>query len=232
MNLKGLAIFSILLMALIVAPQAADDFHNFVAGLEVSAHNAFLRAIIDSRTSGGSGAETTESGDRGPTMCQMQPQPETRVPAKRKAVRAGSRPFAPAFVAKVEKAEKSDSHFAMTIADLTKATPAKPAVVSDPLPSAERAELEQLAVIIGRSPFVRAEQTKLLNDQTVQRMIRLALCQKNRTLKDMHRPAAVPVKAAWYFSEPSPRVEPAPATPVVETEISDQDRIDATATSE
>src|SRR5260370_161677 len=50
MRLKGIAAFSIILMALIVAPQAASDLREFLGNIAESAQIAFLHAVIESRT--------------------------------------------------------------------------------------------------------------------------------------------------------------------------------------
>jgi hypothetical protein len=51
MKLKGLAVFSIALMALFAAPQAASDVREFVSGVERHLDIAFLHAILKSHDS-------------------------------------------------------------------------------------------------------------------------------------------------------------------------------------
>src|SRR3954462_12677554 len=51
MKLKGLAVFSIALMALFAAPQAASDVREFVSGVERHLDIAFLNAILKSHDS-------------------------------------------------------------------------------------------------------------------------------------------------------------------------------------
>jgi hypothetical protein len=84
MKLKGLAGFSIALMALAVAPQAARDFREFLGSVAQSAQSAFLRAVLNSE-SGSRGNQNGSPAMRPPvSICSMQ-KPRRRVPAPRRS---------------------------------------------------------------------------------------------------------------------------------------------------
>jgi hypothetical protein len=84
MKLKGLAGFSIALMALAVAPQAARDFREFLGSVAQSAQSAFLRAVLNSE-SGSRGNQGGSPAMRPPaSICSMK-KPQRRVPAPRRS---------------------------------------------------------------------------------------------------------------------------------------------------
>jgi hypothetical protein len=84
MKLKGLAGFSIALMALAVAPQAARDFREFLGSVAQSAQSAYLRAVLNSE-SGSRGKQNGSPVMRPPiSICSMK-KPQRRVPAPRRS---------------------------------------------------------------------------------------------------------------------------------------------------
>lgn len=230
MNLRALAVFSILLMALIVAPQAALDFQTFLGSVETSMHRAFLHAILDSRTSESSVQQQTSSPETGRTVCTLHPAPDshavnTRQAAKRQATRHVSS-VAMDRVRKNESSNRDSVEIAESLGRLSRIDLSKMPQIRTEF---ERVGLDQLGPLISNSPFVKAERDKFLNDESFQQALRIAICKKARALKESQKLIAVPVKAAWVTSEPI--VAPL-APPAVEPEVPEADRQVTTAESE
>jgi hypothetical protein len=92
MKLKGLAVFSIALMAIVAAPQAARDFRGILIDMAERADTAFLQAVLNSHQ-GRTSAQPVDSTQRPASVCSnSKPAPpestETAKPAQSPAARA------------------------------------------------------------------------------------------------------------------------------------------------
>jgi hypothetical protein len=68
MKLKGLAVFSIAIMAIIAAPQAARDFRGILIDMAERADTAFLQAVLNSHQ-GRTSAQPVDSTQRPASVC-------------------------------------------------------------------------------------------------------------------------------------------------------------------
>jgi hypothetical protein len=204
MKLKGLAGFSIVLMALAVAPQAARDFREFVGSVAQSAQSAFLRAVLNSE----SGSRGTQNGSPAirphVTTCSVQ-KPQRRVPAPRRSngaswTTARSSSPSPA-VAMTADEPLNIPGVQLASFDLNSLKEFDIAPNSGP----DRIQLDALVRLAKSADRMSEKQNKMTDRECMRRIIKSVQSMEGvRTFKDVqHNISPLPIiKASWTVPAP------------------------------
>jgi hypothetical protein len=204
MKLKGLAGFSIALMALAVAPQAARDFREFLGSVAQSAQSAFLRAVLNSE-SGSRGVQNGSPAMRPPvSICSMK-KPQRRVPAPRRSngaswTTARSSSPSPAVAIKAMEPLKIPG-VQLASFDLSKL---KEFDIS-PISGTDRIQLDAFVRLAKSSDGMSEQQKKPAGRECMWKIIKsVQSMERARTFRDVqHNMSPLPViKANWVTPAP------------------------------
>jgi hypothetical protein len=204
MKLKGLAGFSIALMALAVAPQAARDFREFLGSVAQSAQSAFLRAVLNSE-SGNRGSQNGSPAMRPPvTICSMQ-KPQRRVPAPRRS-NGASWTTAHSYFPSKAVASKAMEPFKIPQVQLASfdMSTLKEFDVS-PILGADRIQLDALVRLAKSSDGMAEPQKKLADRECIRKIFKsVHSMERVRAFRDVqHNTMPLPViKTNWMVPAP------------------------------
>jgi hypothetical protein len=208
MKFKGLAVFSIALMAMVAAPQAARDFRSFVDCLSQTAHVAFIRAVLNSHESRNPESQVSAPAPERATICSNQPPafagtPRTKKPAASSA-RGASR------VLRSLRSSTRQQNPAVELASME----IQGIKEIDPRILGLNEEARQRLIKLSKRNFVFSEDAKKSNGfefvQTVIKSLRAA--EKPKPIRELQR-SSIPAIDVNPPSEPVPfiRVPPGPS---------------------
>jgi hypothetical protein len=195
MKLKGIAAFSIILMALIVAPQAASDLREFLGSIAESAHTAFLLAVIESRTGVTSSPGKAVSSKEHSTIC-MNWAPSKVLPRSRvnRHLPAGNHRSSADTVRVPANAGPQ--------IELAEFEPGEIKTAGlERLSTMDAIHLEAVSRIVKKTAIISGDQRKLMNGDCVQRLVKTALMEKNRNTHQLWRPAVPVFKVSRILPE-------------------------------
>jgi hypothetical protein len=231
MKLKGIAAFSIILMALIVAPQAASDLREFLGCIAESAQIAFLHAVIDSRTGVTSRPEKAVSLKEHPTVCM------NRAPSKVSPRIRGNRPLpagnriSRANTVSVKVPANDEPQVELAAFD-----PGSIKVAGfQGLSSMDAVQLDAVSRIIKKTAVMSGDQRKPMSSDCLQRLIKAALMEKNRSTHQLLRPTGPVFKASRMLPKtlvPPPAVELPPVANAREVDVNEMKAISISDTHE
>jgi len=220
MRLKGIAAFSIILMALIVAPQAASDLREFLGNIAESAQIAFLHAVIESRTGVTSRPEKAVSLKEHPTVCM------NRAPSKVSPRIRGNRPLpagnriSRANTVSVKVPANDEPQVELAAFD-----PGSIKVAGfQGLSSMDAVQLDAVSRIMKKTAVRSGDQRKPMSSDCLQRLIKTALMEKNRSTHQLLRPTVPVFKASRILPKtfaPPPAVEPPPVADANEADTNE-----------
>jgi hypothetical protein len=227
MKLKGIATFSIILMALIVAPQAASDLREFLGNIAESAQIAFLHAVIESRTGVTSSHEKADSSKEHSTVCMNRAPskvlPRTKV--NRPLPAGNNSSHANAVSVKAHANDGPQIELAEFDPGMIKA------LSFDGLSSRDAVHLDAVSRIIKKTANMSGDQRKLMSSDCVQRLIKSALMEKNRSTHQLLRPTVPVFKASRILPAtfvPPPAVKLPPVADANEVEA-DEMKVNSTS---
>jgi len=220
MKLKGIAAFSIILMALIVAPQAASDLREFLGYIAESAQIALLNAVIESRMGVTAGSEKAVSLKEHSTVCMnlapSKVSPRTRVNRPLPAGNHSSR----ANTVSVKVPANDEPQIELAAFD-----PGSIKVLGfEGLSSMDAVQLDAVSRIIKKSAMMSGDQRKPMSSDCVHRLIKAALMEKNRSTHQLWRPTGPAFKASRILPEkfvPPPAVELPPVADANEADTNE-----------
>lgn len=207
MKLKSIAAFSIILMALVSAPQVASDLETFVASVAQSAHTAFLQAVIESRTGGNSKSADAAAPRESSTICL------NRVPSKiapRVKVRQMASLISVSRRVSNESVAKAAEVWPKFDPGIFNSAQNKAVIVAN-LPGMNARQLEELSSWIRKSSETSDQRRGLIKNECFQRLIKSVINDRNKSMRQLQRASAPVFKAAGLVAAPSTAMIPAVA---------------------